>query len=124
MDVANKQQVSQVIRTFNPQIIVHLAAKTSVPWCENNVKEALAHNTFATQYVSDVASPDTTIIFASSSMSCTSFNVYGRTKFLSEQILRRSRSRIIRFFNIVPSEKFLVDRWSKTLDKDPIIVPE
>lgn len=68
MDVTNNEQVATIIQKHKPHIIVHLAAKTSAPWCENNREQAIVSNALSTSHITDAMSPEMRLIFASSSM--------------------------------------------------------
>jgi UDP-glucose 4-epimerase len=55
-DIRDQQKVKEIIYTFEPRIIYHLAALHHIPTCEQKPKEALSINIEGTQNILDTAS--------------------------------------------------------------------
>ena len=139
MDIRNSDRVSEVVKEYKPDIIIHLAALTSVTQCEENKKLAWDTNVIGTMNLINACEryvPNTYFILMSTpcvfdgndkkAKDEDSFykpdNYYGFTKAVSEQFLLNSKlkKRLIIRANFVPYEKYphkkaFKDRYSNYL---------
>lgn len=54
-DVTDKEDVRGALERVNPDLVLHLAAHTSVDWCESHTDEAITVNTYGANTVCQVA---------------------------------------------------------------------
>lgn len=54
-DVTNRAEVERELFRVKPDVILHLAAQTSVDWCEEHYEEAVVTNVYGTNIVCEVA---------------------------------------------------------------------
>ena len=57
MDIRNKKQCQKVVKTIEPDIVIHCAAITDMDLCETNQTLAYDVNTFGTENILDSAPP-------------------------------------------------------------------
>src|SRR5487761_2450123 len=55
LDVANRDQVLTIIRTIEPDVVIHTAAFTAVDACESEPDRAFAVNSLGTRHVAEAA---------------------------------------------------------------------
>ncbi len=102
-DILDRDALMAAFRDFSPQIVVHLAARTDLE--ENQRIEGYAANTVGTQNVVDAAVACGTVtraLFTSSQLVCAvgyvpksdtdyrPINLYGQSKVITEQLVRKS----------------------------------
>lgn len=102
-DILDRDAVMAALRDFAPQIVVHLAARTDLD--ENERIEGYAANTVGAQNVVDAVIACGTVkraLFTSSQLVCAvgyvpkndtdyhPINLYGQSKVITEQVVRRS----------------------------------
>ena len=134
MNVTEKESVKKTFEMFKPDIIIHLAAFTGIPPCENNKKNAWKTNVLGTQNIIEAAEENDSFIIYMSTPCVFSGdneeeysersipypkNFYGLTKLAGEQLVIRSKGVIVRG-NFVPYEKWphpkaFTDRFSNYL---------
>jgi len=111
-DIRHKDEVSEVIRGYNPDVIINCAAITSVDYCEENVKEAKDVNVRGVSNIVDcfegrLIQLSTDHIFSGKKFFSDGYreshnpapeNIYGMTKWAGERmaVWGRSDARIIR----------------------------
>lgn len=54
-DITNPKDVAENLHRVKPDVVLHLAAQTSVDWCEKNYQEAISVNVFGTNVVCEQA---------------------------------------------------------------------
>src|SRR5512139_3879451 len=54
-DILNPKEVASELHRVNPSVVLHLAAATSVDWCEKHYEDALAINVHGTAIVCEEA---------------------------------------------------------------------
>ncbi len=93
LDITNKAEVDTVLEKEKPNYIVDVAANANSRWCEANPKEALDLNEKATRYIVDASNKiNSKIIYISSFAAFNPDNIYGKTKYNSEQIIKENKS--------------------------------
>jgi UDP-glucose 4-epimerase len=121
VDIRDYVALARVITSFDPQVVIHLAAIHFIPECERHPDEAIAINTLGTVNVLRALPPNARFVFASTaavyapgerpheegSSPVGPMDVYGWTKLHAEEYTRYySRikpidARIVRLFNVV-----------------------
>ena len=93
LDVTNQMEVSTILEKEKPDIVIDVAANANSRWCEANPEEAINLNEKSTQYLVDAANKiSAKIIYISSFAAFNPDNVYGKTKYNSEQIIKGVKS--------------------------------
>lgn len=117
MDITDKEHVDKIIAMHMPDIIIHLAAKTDVDWCENNADECYMINVAGTKNIAEAADkygaiivyPSTFYVYSGEKKDAyddridipnlnSVVGVYSRSKLLGEEIVNKINNHfIIRF---------------------------
>lgn len=93
LDITNATEVSSVLEREKPNIIVDVAASANSRWCEANPIDAITLNEKSTEYIVGAANNiNAKVIYISSFAAFNPDNVYGKTKYNSEQIVRNTNS--------------------------------
>jgi dTDP-4-dehydrorhamnose reductase len=99
-DITNFKQIKNVLKNFNPDVIINLAAFTDVDGCELNPERAHIINTksvesLSTKFEGQFVQISTDYVFDGSNGpygeddEINPINVYGKTKHLAEKILKQ-----------------------------------
>lgn len=142
-DIRNKNTLAATFKKFQPEVVFHLAAHHYIPFCESNPYEAFSVNVMGTINVADCCSNTNSVnklFYASTgdvyppvgyasreSDTLSPVYIYGETKLIGEQILKRYKSSsavsyditIGRLFNAAGSREtnpHLLPEISKQLD--------
>ena len=105
LDVRNGQEITKVINSINPEIVIHTAAHSSVDFCQKNQEEAYQTNSISTKYiVESLKKINGKLLFCSTNMTYDGLNhpyneksrqhpqtFYGKTKVDSEKIIVKSK---------------------------------
>jgi len=92
LDVTNKSEVNRVFDKEKPDLIIHAAANASSSWCEANPKEAKDLNETSTKYIVEAANNvGAKIIYISSFAAFEPKDVYAKTKYNSEQLVKKTK---------------------------------
>ncbi len=120
-DISKEEEVKKVFEDENFDVVIHLAAKHLIPWCNRNNAEAYNTNVVGTLNILNQINFDTKFIFVSSAavygaseLALTEdnstlfpFDIYGLTKLHGEAITKlKAKERkidytIIRLFNVI-----------------------
>jgi len=93
LDITDKVEVETVLEREKPDYIIDIAASANSRWCESNPNEAVLLNEESTQYIVDAANKiNSKIIYISSFAAFNPDNIYGKTKYNSEQIVKKTKS--------------------------------
>jgi dTDP-4-dehydrorhamnose reductase len=111
-DVRSREEVEAALGRSKPDVVLHLAAMTSVDWCEENEPEAVSVNVYGTALVCEVASDlmgEGKVVVLSTDQVFNGLtgdykedaepdpiNVYGKTKLAAEQVADLYDNRAIR----------------------------
>jgi FlaA1/EpsC-like NDP-sugar epimerase len=115
-DVRDRARMSQVFRTFQPQVVFHAAAYKHVPMMEAHPQEAVYANVLGTKVLAEVAALEGTDIFVliSTDKAVNPTSVMGATKRVAEMVVRRlnettgTRFVAVRFGNVLGSRGSLI----------------
>jgi dTDP-4-dehydrorhamnose reductase len=110
-DVGDFARISKVISDYNPQIVMHLAARTDLEYCENNSQETWRTNALGTENVANICSAlDIPMVYISTAGifdgkkneyndydDPNPLNVYGSSKYAGEKAVTQLLSRYFVF---------------------------
>lgn len=114
-DITDATEVMEEITSASPDVIIHTAAKTNIPFCEENPEIAYAVNTEGTKHIVDAARAVGARLIYISTVSVFSLlhgnareedvpkpeNVYNRTKFGGERIVSTYDKGVIVRLNLI-----------------------
>ncbi len=119
-DITDRAAVDRVVRSFRPEVIVHLAAIHYIPECEADPAGAIATNVVGTTNLLLATEPGCRFVFASSgavyapaaephaeSSELKPSDIYGFTKLQAEDYVRhiardrRLEAVVVRLFNVI-----------------------
>ncbi|HWS49109.1 MAG TPA: sugar nucleotide-binding protein [Candidatus Methanoperedens sp.] len=93
LDITDKIDVETVLKREKPDYVIDVAASANSRWCESNQNEAVLLNEKSTQYIVHAANKiNSKIIYISSFVAFNPDNIYGKTKYNSEQIVKKTKS--------------------------------
>lgn len=115
IDIRNREAVIQAVATFKPEIIIHTVAITHVDSCDRDIEAAVAVNTLGTLNIRLAAENvsaklvhiSTNDIFSGKDGLYTEeqqpdpVNMYGKTKYMAEEMLYGYENSLILRFNII-----------------------
>lgn len=120
VDIRNSNQVKEIVKKIEPDIIIHLAAVHYIPECENNPQNAVATNVTGTVNLLSAAPKNCRFIFTSSgavykpktkplteNTAVEPVDIYGYTKHQGEKYVEYLshkigfQSVIVRLFNVI-----------------------
>lgn len=93
LDVTSPDEIKKVIHEQKPDIIIHAANNANARWCEANPEQAYVLNGSSTKAIVESANDlNTKIIYISSFAAIDPTNVYGKTKLLSEELVKETKA--------------------------------
>jgi dTDP-4-dehydrorhamnose reductase len=111
-DIRSREGVEVVLKRSKPDVVLHLAAMTSVDWCEKNELEAVSVNVYGTALLCEVASDllgEGKVVVLSTDQVFNGLegnykedaqpdpiNVYGKSKLAAEEVANLYDNRVIR----------------------------
>jgi dTDP-4-dehydrorhamnose reductase len=109
LDITNRQQVLEKIAKEQPDVVIHLAAKTNVDDCQKNKREAKLTNTIGTKNLADACKKNGSILiyvstgavfngknkFFTENSKPNPVNYYGKTKLLGENAIKEAKCKYI-----------------------------
>jgi dTDP-4-dehydrorhamnose reductase len=140
-DLQNEKEVKKLIKQTSPSIIIHSAALTNVDLCEKDKKAAYSNNVKTTiNLINNINKNNIHFIYISSdyvysgkkgpykeTSSTNPINYYGKTKLLSENIIRKIKYPLILRTGVVfgydiKSKNFLMQLLQKSKLKEEMLV--
>jgi len=98
-DIRNWRLLSTIAKGCNA--IIHLAAMTSIPECEENPMDAWSHNVHGTAQVATLSEKmEIPLVFASSASATNPIGIYGGTKRMGERIVASVGGVSLRLANV------------------------
>jgi len=92
MDITDPEEIHDTIIRHKPDIIIHVAANATTRWCADHPEEARVLNQSATENIRTEADAiGAHIIYMSSYAAIQPEDVYGSTKYESEQTVKQSK---------------------------------
>jgi dTDP-4-dehydrorhamnose reductase len=93
LDITDKAQVTSVIKTHSPHVIMHIANNANAKWCDAHPDEAVTLNETATKYLVDSANDiNARVIYISSFVAIEPFSLYSKTKANSEEHVKATKA--------------------------------
>lgn len=122
-DIRDYLRVREILVRFDPQIVIIAAALKQVETCELSPFESVQTNLLGTQNViravDDIDGPSSSIekvLFVSTDKACSSVNVYGMCKAVSERLVTSMQAS-------GGSVKYLCTRYGNVLESRGSIIP-
>ena len=124
-DVRNKERMSKVFSTFQPQVVFHAAAYKHVPMMENNPSESILTNVLGTKILAELADQYGVerFVFVSTDKAVNPTNVMGASKRIAEIYIqslgKKSKTKFIttRFGNVLGSNGSVIPRFKKQIEE-------
>ena len=130
-DIRNLERMTNVFRTFRPQIVFHAAAYKHVPMMENNPSEAILTNVLGTKNaaaLSDAFGVEK-FVMISTDKAVNPTSIMGATKRIAEIYTQsfnaQSKTKFIttRFGNVLGSSGSVIPRFNKQIEaRQPITI--
>ncbi len=119
-DVRNKERMSNVFNTFNPDYVYHAAAYKHVPLMENNPSEAILTNILGTKVIADLAVNHQVkkMVYVSTDKAVNPTNIMGAAKRIGE-IYVQSLNNSLKG----RKTKFITTRFGNVLDSNGSVIP-
>ncbi|KKP48223.1 MAG: putative nad-dependent epimerase/dehydratase,dtdp-4-dehydrorhamnose reductase, oxidoreductase protein [Candidatus Woesebacteria bacterium GW2011_GWA1_33_30] len=93
LDITKNDEINAIFEKVKPSVIVHVAANASSKWCEENPDLAVKLNETATKYIVDLANKiKAKVIYISSFAAFEPNNLYAKTKYNSEKIVKNTKT--------------------------------
>jgi FlaA1/EpsC-like NDP-sugar epimerase len=130
-DIRNQERMTNVFKTFKPQLIFHAAAYKHVPMMENNPSEAILTNIYGTKIVADLAVEYNVenFVMVSTDKAVNPTNIMGATKRIAEiytqSLSQKGKTKFIttRFGNVLGSNGSVIPRFRKQIqNRQPITI--
>ncbi|MEI6817937.1 MAG: nucleoside-diphosphate sugar epimerase/dehydratase, partial [Bacteroidota bacterium] len=130
-DVRNKDRMTNVFRTFKPQIVYHAAAYKHVPMMESNPSESILTNVLGTKILADLAIEFGVerFVMISTDKAVRPTNVMGASKRIAEIYIQSLNKNVktkfitTRFGNVLASNGSVIPRFQKQIEEGgPITV--
>ena len=91
LDITLKDDVSSLIKSVKPDVIIHTANNANPIWCEQHPEEAVRVNQSSMKHIITAAKDvNSRLVYISSFSAEDNTTVYGRTKHFSEEALKQS----------------------------------
>lgn len=127
-DIRDYLRVREILVRFDPTVVIIAAALKQVETCELSPFESVQTNLLGTQNIVravDELSKGTTssiakVLFVSTDKACSSVNVYGMCKAISERIVTSMQAA---YSKENPSVKYLCTRYGNVLESRGSIIP-
>lgn len=118
-DVRDKQQISDTIEFFEPDIVIHTAALKRVETCEENPLEAVKTNILGTENVLNACYRNGVkkFLLVSTDKACKPINTYGMCKAIAEKLTVHYGYNCVRYGNVNNSKGSVIPLWKK-MSKD------
>jgi FlaA1/EpsC-like NDP-sugar epimerase len=123
-DVRNKERLTNVFKTFKPEIVFHAAAYKHVPMMEDNPSESILTNVLGTKNMADLSSifHVEKFVMISTDKAVNPTNVMGASKRIAEIYIQcigtTSETKFIttRFGNVLGSNGSVIPRFKKQIE--------
>ena len=124
-DIRSKERMSNLFRSFTPQVVFHAAAYKHVPLMENNPSESILTNVMGTKILADLASEFNVekFVMVSTDKAVNPTNVMGASKRIAEiyvqSLGKHSRTKFVttRFGNVLGSSGSVIPRFKKQIEE-------
>ena len=116
-DIRDREHLSNLFSTYEPQVIFHAAAHKHVPLMQANIEEAVSNNVLGTRNVVDVSLENKVekLVMISTDKAICPTSVYGATKRIGEMLVLDAARRTGKSFSVVRFGNVLGSRGSVLL---------
>ena len=116
-DITRKERLTNIFKSFRPEIIFHAAAYKHVPLMENNPTESIRTNLSGTKIIADLAAKHNIqkFILVSTDKAVNPTNVMGASK--------RSAEMYCQALNQEHKTKFIITRFGNVLGSNGSVIP-
>lgn len=116
-DITRKERLTNIFKSFRPEIIFHAAAYKHVPLMENNPTESIRTNLLGTKIIADLAAKHNIqkFILVSTDKAVNPTNVMGASK--------RSAEMYCQALNQEHKTKFIITRFGNVLGSNGSVIP-
>lgn len=115
MDVRDERQVMTQFITFEPNLVLHLAASKHAPLGEEDPYEVTRTNVIGTKNVLDWCDrTGTRCVVASTCKACDPETAYGSTKLVAERMALNQGHSVARYYNVVETSGNVFEIWRTT----------
>ncbi len=123
LSVTNRDELGDVFKEFEPDIVIHAAAYKHVPLCEENIDSALKNNILGTMNVVDLSIEIGVqkLVIISTDKAVRPTNVMGATKRVTELYAQNIDSRdteivAVRFGNVLGSSGSVIPKFKSQIE--------
>ena len=115
--VTDRAELTKIFKTYEPELIFHVAAYKHVPLLENHLRVAMYNNIIGTQCVAELSSQFgvKTFVLISTDKAVNPTNIMGATKRASEVFCQN--------FNQASATQFITVRFGNVLDSTGSVIP-
>lgn len=116
-DIRNKDRMSNVFKTFQPQVVFHAAAYKHVPMMENNPSESVFTNVLGSKVIADLSVEYQVekFVMISTDKAVNPTGVMGASKRIAEIYIQS--------LNKLSSTKFITTRFGNVLGSNGSVIP-
>jgi len=116
-DVTDKHELEKIFKTYNPELVFHVAAYKHVPLLENHIRVAMQNNIIGTKMVAELADRYhvKTFVLISTDKAVNPTNIMGATKRASEVFCQT--------LNLRSETDFITVRFGNVLDSAGSVIP-
>ena len=123
-DIRDREHLSNLFSTYEPQVIFHAAAHKHVPLMQANIEEAVSNNVLGTRNVVDVSQENNVekLVMISTDKAICPTSVYGATKRIGEMLVLDAARRtgtsfsVVRFGNVLGSRGSVLLLFKRQID--------
>lgn len=116
-NIRNKESLTQIFKTFHPQIVFHAAAYKHVPLMEENVSEAIRTNIAGSKLVADLSAQFEVeeFVMISTDKAVNPTNIMGASKRIAEMYVQALAGKT--------TTKFITTRFGNVLGSNGSVIP-
>lgn len=122
LDVTDEQAVEKVFKSYNPDLIIHLAGAKHAPEGEVDTLKTFEINTIGTSIMIKNMNKKSKFILTSTCKATNPEVVYGASKLIAERMVLNIGGSIARFFNVIETQGNVFEIWNNVPGSEPIEV--
>ncbi len=122
LDVTDEESVKNIIQSFNPDLILHLAGAKHAPEGEIDTWNTFEINTVGTKYLLDYMDKKCKLVLTSTCKASNPEVVYGASKLIAERMVLNAGGSVSRFFNVIETAGNVFEIWNEVPKNESIEV--